>query len=142
MWYKIAITIPTTNDRGEQLGVLKKYLFESMTYTDAEASAYLFLEHQGIRDFNIKSITKMPVNDVFDFASDEEKWVKAKVNYIVFDERTQKEKKLPFHFMIPARDIKQAEVILTKNLGTVNDYEIAALLLTDIEDVIKAETPS
>lgn len=72
-------------------------LFKAVSYTDAEKQVYQHSEEEiGSSDFSVDYIVKAKFNDIL--VSEEEKafWFKAKVNYIFFDEKTQKEKKVPF----------------------------------------------
>jgi Domain of unknown function (DUF4494) len=77
----------------------------------------------------------MKFQEVFVEEFQSEIWQKAKVVYLSFDERTQKEKKTPYLMIVNADNIIDAYSILKKNLGDLNDYQITDINLTAITEV-------
>lgn len=114
------------------------YLFDAVSYTDAEARAYQHLAAE-VPDFQLTGLTKMKLNEVYFEENSSEIWFKCKVSYIVFDEKSQREKKVPYTFLLNAHTVKDAYTILESKLGTVQDYIITDIGATKILDVIPYE---
>ena len=136
-YYKSKCRFPVQDDRGNFKTETRVSLFNAVSYTDAETRTYANME--GTPEFHVDSITKININELFADDSQPDQWFKAKVNYIVFDEKSQKEKKVPFLFLLNATDVKLAHEILKEKLGTVQDYVIADITTTNIQEVILSE---
>ena len=118
-------------------------LFKAISYTDAESQVYQHSESElGSQEFTVDTIVKTKFNDIFVSEEEKELWFKAKVNYIVFDEKSKKEKKMPFVFLLDADDVKEAHERLKTLLGVVQDYVIVDIVTTNIQDVILPEKES
>lgn len=64
-----------------------------------------------------------------------DKWYKAKLNFIVLDEKTGKEKRTPLHLLVNAGSNNAAhELVITHMKGSLSDYEIADIVETKIMD--------
>jgi hypothetical protein len=61
------------------------------------------------------------------------------VQYITFDEKSQKEKKVPHIMLINANDPREAYDLLKKNLGSLNDYQITDINITAILEIFPYE---
>jgi len=142
-WYKATINFIQQDEKGQTRKVSQQYLFDAVSYTDAEARAYAYCaEEPKAMEFKVSNIAKQAVNEVFFIENNSEKWFKAKVSYIVFDEKSQREKKVPFNFILNAYDIKDAYDLLSQKLGTVQDYFIESIISTGILDVIPYTEPT
>jgi hypothetical protein len=140
-WYQATINYPYENEKGVVAKVTENYLFDSVSYTDAEARVYEFLANER-PDFSIAKIAKQRLNEVFEVENNAEIWFKCKVSYIVFDEKSQKDKKVPYAFLLNAHNIKEAYTTLESKLGSVQDYiitEIAATKLLEVVPYVEAE---
>ncbi|MBP6619190.1 MAG: DUF4494 domain-containing protein, partial [Leadbetterella sp.] len=112
--------------------------FDAVSYTDAEARAYAYCAEE-LQEFQLVGLTKMKFNEVFFIENNQELWWKARAQYIVFDEKSQKEKKVPFVFLLNAQDIKEVYGLMVEKLGSVQDYIISDISVTKILDVIPYE---
>ena len=69
--------------------------------------------------------------------STEEKWYSVKVNYITVTD-SGKNKKTPNHFLFLAHDVQNAHYVASVfMMGSMADWEMASIVDTKIEDVIK-----
>lgn len=140
MWYKSTITFVQQDDKGQNIKRTQQYLFDAVSYTDAEARTYQYCAEE-LKEFSVTNITKQTLNELFFIESAGDIWFKVKVSYIVFDERSAKEKRVPFHFMLNAIDVKETHDMLVSKLGTVQDYFIESIVSTAIVDVIPYIAP-
>lgn len=139
-WYQAKIRFQQQDEKGGNKTINQVYLFDSVSYTDAEARSYNFFAAE-LQDFQLVGLTKMKFNEVFFIENKAEIWFKCRVQYIVFDEKTQNDKKVPFLMLLNAHDIKECYGILVEKLGSVQDYIISDINATKILDVIPYEEP-
>ena len=136
-WFLVKIKTCYQNEQGKQTVSEESYLLDAVNYTEAEARAYEhFAEiHQ---DFQVSRIQPVFFQEIFQQDPDksESPWYKAKVHYILFDERTQKEKLVPYNFLVQAETLLEAHNYLDANLGKLQDYKITSIAKTKIEEVI------
>jgi len=137
-WFQAKIKFVQEDEKGVARNVGQVYLFDAVSYTDAEARAYQHLAAE-VPDFQLTGLTKMKLNEVYFEENSSELWFKCKVSYIVFDEKSQREKKVPYTFLLNAHTVKDAYTILESKLGTVQDYIITDIGVTKILDVIPYE---
>ncbi len=137
-WFQAKIKFVQEDEKGVARNISQVYLFDAVSYTDAEARAYQHLAAE-VPDFQLTGLTKVKLNEVYFEENSSELWFKCKVSYIVFDEKTQREKKVPYAFLLNAHTIKDAYSILESRLGTVQDYIITDIGATKILDVIPYE---
>lgn len=137
-WFQAKIKFVQEDEKGVAKNINQVYLFDAVSYTDAEARAYQHLAAE-VPDFQLAGLTKMKINEVFFEENSAEIWFKCIVSYIVFDEKSQKDKKVPYVFLLNAHTIKDAYMILESKLGTVQDYIITDIGATKILDVIPYE---
>lgn len=140
-WFQAKIKFVQEDEKGVARNIGQVYLFDAVSYTDAEARAYQHLAAE-VPDFQLTGLTKMKLNEVYFEENGAEIWFKCKVSYIIFDEKTQRDKKVPYTFLLNAPTIKDAYQILESKLGTVQDYIITDIGATKIVDVIPYEEES
>lgn len=157
MLYECGVRYDKMMENGAVKKVTELYLVDAVSFTEAEARIFREMEPYMSGDFDVCSIKRTNyseiVYDKFNLASSAsgsvqkltghkhaselaDKWFKAKVNYIVVNEKTGKEKKTPVYFIINAGSIAAAHEPLVQHMkGTIADYEIATLDDTRIMDV-------
>lgn len=134
-WYQASIRYQQTDEQGKVKAISEVYLFDAVSYTDAEAKTYAYVA-DNLQDFQISTIKRMKLAEVFFVEEGAETWYKCKVQYITFDEKAQKEKKVPYMMLINAENPREAYDLLKERLGTVSDYLITDCNLTTILEVV------
>lgn len=134
IWYQANIIYFTQDERGRIIKNTEVYLVDSVSYTDAEARIYEIIQGSN-PDFQLKKLAKVQYNEVFKIESEIETWFKVKVNFVSFDEKSQKEKLIPFTFLLNTTDIVSAVRLITEKLGTVEDYHITEVSKTNVFEV-------
>ncbi|MGL4631479.1 MAG: DUF4494 domain-containing protein [Leadbetterella sp.] len=137
-WYLAKISFLQQDEKGNNKTIKSSYLFDAVSYTDAEARVTDYVAPENPM-FTLEGLTKMKLNEVFFIENGAEVWFKCKVQYIVYDEKSQKEKQVPFLFLINSHDIKECYGNLIEKLGTVQDYIVSDINVTKILDVIPYE---
>lgn len=137
-WYQTKIKYVQQDEQGKNKAINEVYLFDAVSYTDAEARAYAFFA-ENIPDFQLANLSVMRLNEVFFVEDGSEHWFKCRVQYIVFDEKTNQEKKVPYVMLINAKNLRNAYDSLAERLGSVQDYIISDINVTKILEVIPYE---
>jgi hypothetical protein len=133
-WYRGAIQYQREDEAGRLQTINEQYLVDSVSFTEAEARMYKQIVTDA-SDFQVKTITKMKLADIF--AYDEgEQWFKAKVIYYSVDERSGKEKKIVNFMLVNSEGIQQALDRINESMRNfLIPYEITDVVLTQILDV-------
>ena len=133
-WYLSKIRYQKEDEAGALLVHNEAYLFDAVSYTDAEAKAYGQIV-SGAGEFSVTSLTQMRLADIF-FYDEGNKWFKAKVIYFSVDEKSGKEKKVVNYMLVNADGIDQALERITESLRTMLvPYETTDINLTPILEV-------
>ncbi len=134
-WYQGKIRYEKINDRGKNVKITEEYLVDAVSFTDAEARIYQKIA-ENIPDFKLSGLSKRNIHDVFLVESEYETWYKVKVQFISFDEKTQKEKLTPFVMLINAENIESAHQLIIDRLGNLTDFLITDINKTNILEII------
>lgn len=137
-WFLSQIKYTAQNEWGQQKTINETYLFDAESYTDAETKTYDYIA-KNWPDFQLVSIKRQKLQEVFFVENGSELWFKAKVQYITFNEKTQTEQKTAYNMLINAESVKDAYDLLRERLGPINDYIISDINTTSILEVIPHE---
>lgn len=133
-WYLGKIRFQKKDEAGSLRTMNEQYLVDAVSYTEAEARMFEIVA-SNTPVFQLINLTKMNLSEIFLEENGSEKWWKVKVNYISFDEKTQKEKITPHFFLINCENVLDAHAAIKKNLGNLNDYDIVGVNVTSILEV-------
>ena len=116
--------------------VNEQYLFDALSFTEAEARTIEELKPYISGEFTIPQIVKPRISDLMlseDVSAD--RYYKVKVAFITLDEKTGVEKKNSSVILVQASDFKNAYDRFIEGMkGTMADYEIQAIAETPILD--------
>lgn len=108
MFYEITIKVNRMQDDGKEKEVVERYIADAETFTEAEAKGvkeYADYQLQG----DVVAIKRSNVYEIVNEShGEEEKLFKAKIVSIFIDEKTEKEKEQPYHVLIWAHDMDDA----------------------------------
>ena len=125
-------------DDGTAKNVTKQYVVESLSFTEAEEA--MTEEMSALyTDFEITDIKKAAYSEIFfsDKVSDDN-WFKVKLQYIILDDKTKKEKKTSVMHLVQAHTFSQAvEYVHQAMQGCMQDYTIHTIKETVIMDVFE-----
>jgi hypothetical protein len=137
-WYQGKIRYQKIDEKDKTIKITEVYLVDAVSYTDAEARIYATVA-SNTPDFHLFGLSRMKVQEVFFVDEGAETWFKVKVNFMSFDEKSQKEKRTPFLMLINAENPLEAYNLISERLGTVEDYQITDINITNILEVIPYE---
>lgn len=121
--------------------VTETYLVDALSFTEAEKRFTEEITPFMSGEFLISDIKRLKVSELF-FSNNGEadRWFKAKVAFISFDEKTGEEKFTPNFMLVQAVDFRDALKQLDANMkGTLSDYKIISIVETPILDVYRYE---
>lgn len=122
---------------GMQKKVKETYLFDAMSFSEAEARAVEELSSFATGEFVVTDIKRAGYTELFPSEAEEaDKWYAVRVAFITLDERSGKEKKTKAEYLVQAAEINHARTSFIEGMkGTLADYEIVSIKETPILDV-------
>jgi hypothetical protein len=118
IWFKAAVKYQQESENGLVKDVVDQYLIDALSYTEAEARVYEELGSVIRGEFEIKSLTKSRIVDIFHY-DDSDVWYSCKVTYIVADENSGKEKKITNMMLVTASNVKEAYERIHESLSNM-----------------------
>lgn len=119
----------------KQKTVTEEYLFDAVSYTDAEARLYLEVA-ANTPDFEITKLDHMKLADIFETPDGGETWYKVKALFITDDEKTGKQKKTPSVMLANANTLKEAyERVEAALKSALDPFEITDVNITKILEI-------
>jgi len=139
-WFDVKVKYEKTEE-GKIVVVREEYLFDALSFTEAETRVNEELKPFISGDFITTNISRARINELF---ADEngDKWYACKVFFISLDEEKGIEKRSAAKMMVQANDVKEAWDGIKKGMtGSMADYQIAAIVETQILDVYPYVSP-
>lgn len=123
-------------DKMQENGVIKpvkeQYLFDALSFVEAETRAIEELTPYISGEFTVDAIKKTRISELF-LNMDGEKFFKAKTAFINIDEKTGQEKKSNVDILVQANTFDEAYERFKEGMkGTLADFELVSLSETPI----------
>lgn len=134
-WYDCSVKYRKTTEEGAQKVVTESYLIDAISFTEAESRINEKMREYISEEFVVSNIKLTNISEVHSF-DNSDRWFKAKVTLIAYDEATGKEQKASIYLLVEANDAKDAydkTVVIMKN--TMGEYSIPAITETKIIEV-------
>lgn len=130
-----------TMPNGMSKKVTELYLVDACSFAEAEGRITKEMEPFISGDFDVVTIKRTNYSEIVENGADSaDKWFKAKLMFVTYDEKTAKEKKQTVYFIVKASDINNAHTVVVQHMKTsFVDYEIATLDETKIMDLFRYE---
>lgn len=128
-----------TSESGEMKKVTELYVVEALSFGEAEKKLAEEMSVFVSGGYDITALKIAPYGEIF-FSGDskDDKWFRAKLQLIIIDDVTEKEKKYNVYYLVQAKNIESARKNIEDVMNTfTNDYSIAALVETKIMDVFE-----
>ena len=140
-YYEVKIQYQKMQEDGREKKVTEQYVVEALSFTEAESRIIEEMTPFIDGDFDVVSEKIAPYNEILlsDSYSDD-KWFVSKVAFITIDEKTEKEKKQTFRYLVQAATSELA-LDYTKEMFShgMSDYRIEAVQDTPTLDVFLYE---
>ena len=136
-FFDVKIQYQKMLEDGKEKKVTEQYVVEALSFTEAESRIIEEMNPYISGDFDIVSEKIAPYNEIFlSDNSTDDKWFVSKVGFITLDEKTAKEKKQTFRYLVQAAT---SEIALdyTKEMLShgMSDYSIDSVQDTPTLDV-------
>ena len=140
-YYEVKIQYQKMQEDGKEKKVTEQYVVEALTFTEAESRIIEEMTPYISGEFDVVSEKIAPYNEIFlSDRTDDDKWFISKVGFITLDERTDKEKKQTFRYLVQAATSELA-LDYTKEMFShgMSDYSIEAVQDTPTLEVFLIE---
>ena len=138
LYFEVKATYNKTTENGIVKKVTEPYLFDALSFTEAESRAIEELTPFISGDFTVKACKRTPIAEIFNLGA--ERYYLAKVAFITIDERSGQEKRSISQILVGAPDFINAIEEFNEGMkGTLADFEIISLAETPIMDVYPAK---
>ena len=137
VWFECKVRYEQTQDDGLEKMVTETYVYKAADFGDAYDKATKDMSTFISGEFSITAMKIAQYGDVF-IQDDrtEEKYYRVKVNFIVLDEKTNKEKKVAQYYLVNADSVEKARKYTDNALSqTMADFIIVSVQETMIIDV-------
>lgn len=119
---------------GKDKRVTETYLFDALTYTEAEERCYKIMQDYISGEFAVASIRKAQFAEVLP-SDDGDRWYKSKISFLSVDEASGREKRISQMILVSASGIKDACDKIVKGMnGNTDDFEINMVMESPIMD--------
>lgn len=139
-YFEVSAKLTKTHEDGEEKRVKETIVVEAESFGHAEEKA--LTEYDGY-DVDIVSVSIAPYKEVlFSKDGNDDKFYKAKVDFISLDEKTGKEQRTKVVYLVQASSLSRALAYIDKVMKeAMIDYVSVAATGTSVEDVflIKGE---
>lgn len=140
-YYEVKIQYQKMQEDGKKKKVTEQYVVEALSFAEAEARIIEEMTSYISWEFDVVSEKIAPYNEIFlsDNITDD-KWFVSKVVFITIDEKTMKEKKQKFRYLVQA-ETSELALDYTKEMFShgMTDYCIDAVQDTPTLDVFLYE---
>lgn len=141
-YFEVKIQYQKMQEDGKEKKVTEQYMVEALSFTEAESRIIEEMTPYISGEFDVVSEKIAPYNEIFlSDRTDDDKWFISKVGFITLDERTAKEKKQTFRYLVQA---STSEIALdyTKEMLShgMSDYSIDSVQDTPTLDVFLCES--
>ncbi|MDR2148351.1 MAG: DUF4494 domain-containing protein [Tannerella sp.] len=134
-WFECKISYEKTGEEdGFRKRVSESYLVDALSFTEAESRIVEEMRPFISGEFTVMDIKRARYSETF-FNDKGDRYYRAKINLIALDEKSGMEKKTAVQMLAQASTIHEAIKIIDEGMkGTMNDYEIAAVVETTLLD--------
>ena len=136
-WFESTLQYEKDFGDGKLKKVKEVFLVDAINFGEAEARIIKEGRNLISGDFEVSSVKKEGINEMF---KNEEggTWFKLKVNFIILDEVSGKEKQTKTVMYVQCLDIKDVMGKLTEGMkGTMSDWIVTSIAETKVLDVFE-----
>lgn len=143
-WFETKIKYEKMTDDGTMKKVSEQYVVDALSFTEAEKRVTEEMSSYISGEYEVANIKKAAYGEIFfsDIDTDD-KWYKAKLQFITLDEKSGKEKRQNVNYLVQAKSLMGAVKAIDEVMGgTMIDYVVAAVAETMIMDVYEYNVTS
>ena len=134
-WFLCKIKYEKNAGDGKIVSMTETYLVDALSFTEAEARIIEEMKPYISGEFKVENVSRARIYELFPNEHGD-RWYRCKVSFISLDEEKGVEKRTKATILVQASDVQDAWEELHKGMqGTMADYEVNAIVETDIMDI-------
>lgn len=140
-WFETKIRYDKVQEDGSQKKVTELYVVDALSFGEAETKIVNEMESYVTGEYSVKNITPANYHEIF-FSdnNNDDKWYKAKLQFITIDEKTEKEKRSNIFYLVQGNSTESAQKAIAEIMGgTMIDYVVISISETKILDVFEEQ---
>lgn len=143
-WFTTKVKYQKTQEDGTEKVVSETYVVDALSFTEAESSIIDEMSVYVSGEFHVSGITKSAFGEIFfSDVDDDDKWYRAKLQFIIIDDKSDKEKRTNVVYLVQAKSLARALRYIDEVMGkTMNDYDTIGINETPIMDVFEHQAAS
>lgn len=142
-WFECKVRYMKTMEDGSEKVVTELYTVDALSFTEAEASIIEEMAPYVSGELKVANINPANYGEIFfSDIDDDDLWFKARLAFITIDEKTDKERRSYYNYLVQAKSIERARRYVDEVMGrSMIDYEVKSLSETKIMDVFEHKAP-
>ena len=138
-WFETKVRFEKVMEDGQQKFVNELHVMDALSFTEAEQRITEEMATYISGEFNVISIRPTPYDEIFfSDAPSDDRWFRAKLNFITLDEKSGKEKRTAVNYLVQGSSLQSALKNIEAVMGTTMvDYVVVGLTETLIMDVFE-----
>lgn len=143
-WFETKVKYEKLMENGLLKSVTEPYVVDALSFSETETKIFEEMSAYLSGDMQITDIKPATYKEIFFSDVDtDDKWYKAKLQFITIDEKTEKEKKQNIYYLVQANTLQKGVKAIDEIMGkTMIDYTIASISETSIMDVFEHKLSS
>jgi len=134
-WFECTAKYSKMDENGREKSVSETYLLDAVSFTEAETRIYKELVSMVSGEFSVTRISRTKLAEVIPSEAGD-RWYKAKVTFITFDEESGKEKRVSQFVLVFSDTVRNAyDQVIEAMKGMMADFEIGGITESPIVDV-------
>lgn len=134
-WFECTAKYSKTDENGREKTVSETYLLDAVSFTEAETRIYKELVSMVSGEFSVTRISRTKLAEIIPSETGD-RWYKAKVTFITFDEESGKEKRVSQFVLVFSGNVRNAyDQVIEAMKGMMADFEIGGITESPIVDV-------
>lgn len=129
---------------GTEKVVKERYVVDALSFTEAEEAIIDEMSAYVSGEMVVSNLGKAKYNEIFfSDVADDDKWYKAKLQFITIDDKSDKEKHSNVIYLVQAKSLARALRYVDEVMDkTMIDYDIVGINETKIYDVFERKSES
>lgn len=143
-WYETGVKYQKMQEDGTEKVVTERYVVDALSFTEAENTIIDEMSVCVSGEMTVSNLGKAKYNEIFfSDVKDDDKWYKAKLQFIVIDDKSEREKRSNVFYLVQAKSLACALRYIDEVMGkTMIDYDIVGINETKIYDVFEHKSLS
>ena len=160
-YYETSVRLDMVMEDGQVKNVKNTFVVDALSFTEAEARIYDYLA--GYQELDVFAIKRTKYEEILldrtnvvceaaaksqdvtgvnsKLSATADRYYKVRLNFLLIDEVTGKEKKEPHFYLVFANSVESCQQIIYLHMkGTLADYEVATIDETKVLDVLIHKT--